>query len=124
MNSPRSRGGRSCRGALKGWLDAGSSGRELRQTPGRSGDAGGPGGEIANIECKKGCGFCCTQMVAVTIPEVLRLADHIRSTWSEEERAALDLRMASYMKATEAWHNGDRSRKPRHVCPLLNHDEG
>jgi Fe-S-cluster containining protein len=81
-------------------------------------------GEIANIDCKKGCWFCCTQMVAVTIPEVLRLADHIRATWNEEQRANLDKRMASYMKATEAWHNGDHSRKPRHVCPLLNADEG
>jgi Fe-S-cluster containining protein len=81
-------------------------------------------GEIANIDCSKGCWFCCTQMVAVTIPEVLRLANHIRETWSAEQRAELDQRFASYMKATEAWHAGDLSRQPRHKCPLLNQEEG
>src|SRR4051812_17721327 len=64
-------------------------------------------GEIANIDCKMGCWFCCTQMVAVTIPEVLRLADHIRATWTEGQRTELDNRMAGYMKATEPWHSGD-----------------
>jgi len=81
-------------------------------------------GEIANIDCKKGCWFCCTQMVAVTIPEVLRLADHIRATWSPEQRAELDQRMSNYMGDTAPWHAGDRSKKARPVCPLLNRGEG
>jgi uncharacterized protein len=81
-------------------------------------------GEIANIDCSMGCWFCCTQMVAVTIPEVLRLADHIRSAYSAEERENLNERMASYMKATEAWHRGDHSKKARHVCPLLRIADG
>src|SRR5579885_1925742 len=62
--------------------------------------------------------------VAVTIPEVLRLADHIRETWSLEDQAALRLRTESYMKAPEAWRSADRSRQPRPICPLLDRIEG
>ncbi len=87
-------------------------------------DARAARGEIANIDCKMGCWFCCTQMVAVTIPEVLRLADHIRATYTHEQREDLDKRMAGYMKATGAWHSGDRSKKPRYVCPLLRQADG
>ena len=81
-------------------------------------------GEIANIDCAKGCWSCCAQMVAVTIPEVLRLAGHIRSTFDSEQRADLDRRMAGYMEATAAWHAGDRSKKPRYACPLLRLSDG
>lgn len=76
-------------------------------------------GEITGIACAKGCWFCCTQMVAVTIPEVLRLAEHIATEWTAEQREALDERMASYMKATEAYREGRTRVPPRHVCPLL-----
>lgn len=76
-------------------------------------------GEITGVACAKGCWYCCTQMVAVTIPEVLRLAEHITNEWSPEQREALDERMASYMKATEAYHRGATKVRPRHVCPLL-----
>ena len=81
-------------------------------------------GEIANIDCSMGCWFCCTQMVAVTIPEVLRLADHIRATYSSEDREKLEERMKGYMEATAAWHMGDDSKKPRYVCPLLRIEDG
>jgi Fe-S-cluster containining protein len=81
-------------------------------------------GEVTPIDCKMGCWYCCTQMIAVTIPEVLRLVTYIRSNWTENKIQKLNERMASYMKATEAWHNGDHSRKPRHVCPLLRVEDG
>jgi len=82
-------------------------------------DARAARGEIQNIDCSMGCWYCCTQMVAVTVPEVLRLAEHIRNTFTPEQREDLDKRMEGYMKATEAWHSGDQSKKPRYVCPLL-----
>lgn len=81
-------------------------------------------GEIANIDCSMGCWFCCTQMVAVTIPEVLRLAEHIRATFTPEQREDLDKRMAGYMEATAEWHAGDHTKKARYVCPLLRQADG
>ena len=76
-------------------------------------------GEINNIACCKGCWYCCAQMVAATIPEVLRLANHIRESWTDDQRARLAERMAEYMTATGPYHEGTTKAKPRFICPLL-----
>lgn len=82
-------------------------------------DARAARGEITGIACAKGCWYCCTQLVAVTIPEVLRVADHIRAEWSPEETRALRERIDSFMTASADYLSGRTDVKPRHVCPLL-----
>lgn len=75
--------------------------------------------EGKHLACKNGCWFCCTQIVMATLPEILRIADHIRETWSDEERAELQVRIAKYKEATAAYRDDPTKPKPRLVCPLL-----
>lgn len=70
------------------------------------------------IACRAGCAWCCTMRVAVSPPELLRIAAHLRATRSEDELAALRQRLAE----TEARTHGLDWRQ--HVllgvfCPLL-----
>lgn len=73
--------------------------------------------------CKAGCWFCCTQPVTLPIPEVLRIAHHIRDNWSPEELAALKERLASYRAALESNMKEQKGRKLRHICPLLQEEK-
>lgn len=76
-------------------------------------------GEIENIACSMGCWHCCTQLVAVTVPEVLRISEHIRAEWTPEQRRELDARLAAHQEASRAFLEGATTLKPRAVCPLL-----
>lgn len=35
------------------------------------------------IACRKGCGYCCTNFVAATVPEVFVLAERVRERWRD-----------------------------------------
>ena len=50
-----------------------------------------PGNRVA---CGQGCSWCCYAQIHPTAPEVLRLADYIRETFTPEELAALRTRLA------------------------------
>ncbi len=68
--------------------------------------------------CKKGCGWCCHTDVTVTVPEVLRIARHLRATRSPETLAALreglsDLAARTREMTSQEWK---QSRIP---CPFL-----
>jgi len=47
----------------------------------------------ARVACGQGCSWCCYTQVHPTAPEVLRIADHIRDTFSDDEREALLTRL-------------------------------
>jgi hypothetical protein len=36
------------------------------------------------VGCRAGCGYCCSLQVHVTAPEVLRIVDHLRATYSPD----------------------------------------
>src|ERR1051325_5515682 len=46
-------------------------------------------GSVKGLDCKRGCDSCCYQLVIATIPEVIHVAEHLRSTLSEAEIAEL-----------------------------------
>ena len=69
--------------------------------------------------CKAGCWHCCTNMVAVSVPEVLNLADHIRETWGEADISALRARITAHKAITKPARDGTAPYPPRPMCPLL-----
>jgi Fe-S-cluster containining protein len=56
--------------------------------------------------CREGCAWCCHLKVLVHPAEAMRIAAHVRTTWSGAERAALHARLPD-------------ARGP---CPFLNGD--
>jgi Fe-S-cluster containining protein len=74
--------------------------------------------------CKKGCWYCCSHMVTSTIPEILRIADHIRANWSTDQLTALRKRITEHKASTESLRDGTAEHLPRHICPLLLKEEG
>src|SRR5579875_3483778 len=58
------------------------------------------------IKCDKGCSWCCTMRVAVTPPEALRIAAHLRAYLSEEAMGELRERLALVGERTRdlSWH--------------------
>jgi hypothetical protein len=76
-------------------------------------------GQIPPIACRKGCWHCCAQIVGATIPEILRIAQLIRTHWTTEEQAALGNRIEEFIAASTPFLSGKSDVKPRHACPLL-----
>ena len=74
------------------------------------------------VACKKGCSHCCHQFVTALIPEVLRLADEVRASYSEERLDALRERMSVYLAAVEGIPRELRIPTVRLACPLLESD--
>lgn len=69
----------------------------------------------ADLACRRGCGFCCTQMVSVTAPEALWVAGTIRRRAKAVEK----------VHAADAKTHGlsmDERVKSHIVCPLLEDD--
>src|SRR2546423_6638122 len=69
--------------------------------------------------CQKGCWYCCTHMVTTTVPEIIRIADHIRATWDDAQIAELRERIKEHKTATQSLRDGTAEHMPRHLCPLL-----
>lgn len=70
------------------------------------------------IDCREGCSSCCrTPGVLVSIPELLRLLDYARRTFSTDEMSALRERAREYAALAQAVAEGGA---PRPVpCPFL-----
>lgn len=70
----------------------------------------------AKLACGKGCSYCCHNWVGVTVPEVLLLADAVRS--AARTRAGLIAIVAERTRATSGSSRTDRfgAKLP---CPLL-----
>ena len=71
------------------------------------------------VQCHKGCWHCCTQFVATTIPEILRLAAYIRETFAADEIVALLERLKLYRETNSALPPDRRAKLLRTQCPLL-----
>ena len=73
------------------------------------------------IACRERCAFCCHLHVLATIPEVLQIAEDLRSTLDAEELAALRGRIAAHRAAMSGAGVAER-RGIRAACPLLVED--
>jgi Fe-S-cluster containining protein len=68
--------------------------------------------------CQEGCAHCCYTSVLASTPEILRIADHLRSARSEAELAALRRRATE--TAAKVRDLDLEGRAKAHVpCPLL-----
>jgi len=74
------------------------------------------------VACAKGCSHCCHQYVTALIPEVLRLAESIRATYSPERLAALEERIRSFLSAVREIPGEGRVLTARLACPILESD--
>lgn len=70
------------------------------------------------IACKAGCAHCCHQRVFATIPELLVIANHVRTTFAPEEREALKDRLATYSRGRSAYDES-KPDSDRQACPFL-----
>lgn len=68
--------------------------------------------------CREGCAWCCYQTVGTTVPEVLRLVEHLRHTAGAGELQALRQRVAEAEQRRRALAPGPRGRAAL-PCPLL-----
>jgi hypothetical protein len=66
------------------------------------------------IACKEGCSWCCVIVVQTTIPEVLRIARHLRQSFTGNRLADLLRRIDEALS--------QRQRGRRVPCPLLTGD--
>lgn len=68
--------------------------------------------------CRPGCSYCCYQNVAVSPPELLAVALHLRTALTAEEMSRLATRVAAL--ASQLGNAGNRERfLLRKPCPLL-----
>lgn len=70
------------------------------------------------IACKAGCSTCCVSKVLVLAPEVVRIAAHLRATWSKADLAALIERVRAADATTRGLSRLERAQA-RVPCPLL-----
>jgi Fe-S-cluster containining protein len=70
------------------------------------------------VQCCKGCFWCCHQTVAVTIPEVLRIAQYILNTLSEEQIKELKDLLKWTIQQIQGLRGIERYKK-KIPCPLL-----
>lgn len=68
--------------------------------------------------CSEGCAWCCYASVLTTIPEVLRIAQHLRETLSPAELAVVKARVAEIAEKTRDLTAADRFRTQT-PCPML-----
>jgi Fe-S-cluster containining protein len=70
------------------------------------------------IACAAGCSYCCHVHADVTVPEILAIARHLHTTWSEPSRRALHARLALHVARVE--HLSDDERWAAKIpCALL-----
>ncbi len=70
------------------------------------------------LACKAGCAWCCYLMVETTVPEAIRIADHLRKTLSPEELTRVRDRVAKLDNRTRGLNKDERS-EARLPCALL-----
>jgi uncharacterized protein len=71
------------------------------------------------LNCKEGCSYCCRKPgVLVAFPELLRLVEHVRRTFSETEITELAERARGYAVQMEG-RNCNAPLKESVPCPLL-----
>jgi len=71
------------------------------------------------LHCKKGCSYCCCKPgVLTTIPELLRILDHVRSTFRTNELSELNDRARRYATQIEGRNFNDPTDQSV-PCPLL-----
>ena len=70
------------------------------------------------VSCRAGCSYCCSLQVHVTAPEILRIADHLRATYSQE---ALDAVLTRVKQADDKTRGLDSVQRfyARISCPFL-----
>ncbi len=68
--------------------------------------------------CKEGCSYCCHQVVFASAPEILRIADHVKSTRSAEQVAELAARVEAAAERVRTLDLAERAAA-RVPCPLL-----
>lgn len=78
----------------------------------------------AEVECARGCSFCCHQQVRVSAPEAIALADALREAFPAEWLAQLRALLAQRV-ATIAGFAGVREHIAASLpCAFLGHDGG
>jgi Fe-S-cluster containining protein len=68
--------------------------------------------------CRSGCDACCNLEVAILVPELFRIARHIRTHFSEADVGALLVRLALLAKGTKEMDSAQRSEAAL-PCALL-----
>ena len=68
--------------------------------------------------CRAGCAWCCYKSIAVSAPEVLRIAAHLRTTLAPEDLAAVKQRIAELDDQTRTMSSRERAHA-RLPCALL-----
>lgn len=72
--------------------------------------------------CRKGCRWCCVQTVAMSAFEAAPLIEHVRRTWTDEQRATL-LERTRRVLAALSTHATDADRiRQRIPCVFLQDD--
>src|SRR5215216_2130081 len=59
--------------------------------------------------CRAGCAWCCYKSIAVSPPEVLRIAAYLRATLAPEDLAAVKERIAELDDQTRAMSSRERA---------------
>jgi Fe-S-cluster containining protein len=74
-----------------------------------------PAGTVA---CRPGCDHCCYQVVGVTPPEALAIADHLRNDVPHTERERIAARVSEAHERARGLTSVERF-SPEHPCPFL-----
>jgi uncharacterized protein len=71
------------------------------------------------LHCKEGCSYCCCKPgVLTTVPEFLRILDHVRTTFQDDEISGLTERARTYAAQMEG-RSFDDPVNESVPCPLL-----
>ena len=70
------------------------------------------------IACGPGCPFCCHIRLTASPPEILLIAEHVRSTWPADRLAALKTKLANLDRLTHG-RDGEAREAMRLPCPML-----
>jgi hypothetical protein len=72
----------------------------------------------APMACRKGCPTCCHVSVRSDAQSIVRIAEHVRTTWPVVERIKLKARIDAHVEATkDAFAFASVADRP--ACPLL-----
>lgn len=70
------------------------------------------------VACQAGCDHCCYQVVGVTPPEALAIAEHLKTTLSGPALARITAHVAAARERTRGLSSAERF-SPEHPCPFL-----